>query len=207
MLTHALLLSPVTLLPLASPRSSLIVLCAVLRTLYTSNYEIETSSAIEWAFVATPDKMPEGGWPIEKKLERAFVKPVAKLKRSGSEAALVASGAHMRQPMPLDVLNSLMADKNVKLEELGEPALMLAEMFASRLYTGPLFVKYNGVLRGLDSPVRASPPPIPPGTLVPVFLRALPPPALPFQASPCRSRAPTDPTTCAAHRCPSSSTR
>jgi hypothetical protein len=122
-------------------------------TLNTSNYEIETSSAIEWAFVATPDKPPEGGWPIEKKLERAQKPVAAKLERSRSLTELVASGAQMRQPMPLDVLNSLMAEKNLKLEELGEPALMLAEMFASRLYTGPLFVKYNGVLRGLDSPV------------------------------------------------------
>ena len=62
----------------------------------------------------------------------------------------------MRQPMPIDVLESLTAEKNLKLEELGEPALMLAEAFAARLYTGPLFVKYNGVLRGLDSEVRAS---------------------------------------------------
>ena len=41
------------------------------RTLVTGNYEIETTSAIEYAFVATPDSPPEGGWPVEEKLRRA----------------------------------------------------------------------------------------------------------------------------------------
>mgnify|MGYP002630287628 CR=1 FL=1 len=59
----------------------------------------------------------------------------------------------MREPMLLATLEMLIAGKNLKLEELGEPPLMLAEAIAARLYTGPLFVKYNGVLRGLDSTV------------------------------------------------------
>ena len=31
--------------------------------------------------------------------------------------------------------------------------MWLVEGIAARSYTGPMFVKYNGVLRGLDSPV------------------------------------------------------
>ena len=40
-----------------------------------------------------------------------------------------------------------------QLAEIEEPPLMLAEAMGARLYTGPLFVKYNAVLRGLDSEV------------------------------------------------------
>ena len=36
---------------------------------------------------------------------------------------------------------------------LGEPELQDVEAFAARLYTGPLFVKYNAVLRGIKSDV------------------------------------------------------
>ena len=41
----------------------------------------------------------------------------------------------------------------MRLQAQGEPALTLEEAFGARLYTGPLYYKYNAVLRGLDSPV------------------------------------------------------
>ena len=100
--------------------------------------------------MATPDKKPEGGWPFEKKLERAKSSPA-----DSELAQLVQSGAKMREPMPLVVLEAHMADKNLELKKLEEPELMRTEAIAARLYTGPLFVKYNGVLRGLDSEARA----------------------------------------------------
>ena len=42
---------------------------------------------------------------------------------------------------------------NCKLRELGEPEMTIEEAIGLRLYTGPLFVKYNSVLRGLNSEV------------------------------------------------------
>ena len=43
------------------------------------------------------------------------------------------------------------AQVNGKLRALGEPEMTLEEAMGLRLYTGPLFVKYNSVLRGLDT--------------------------------------------------------
>jgi len=121
------------------------------RTIVTSNYEITTTSAIEYAFVATPDSPPEGGWPVEEKLRRAQAREEGERRTSLDQ--LIRSGAKMREPMPLAVLDELMLKKNVQLAEIEEPPLMLAEAMGARLYTGPLFVKYNAVLRGLDSEV------------------------------------------------------
>ena len=45
------------------------------------------------------------------------------------------------------------AQANRKLRALGEPEMTLEEAVGLRLYTGPLFVKYNSVLRGLNSKV------------------------------------------------------
>ena len=133
------------------------------RTIVTSNYEIKTTSAIEYAFVATPDSPPKGGWPVEEKLRRAQQGLRERLRqccltREESERQadldlLIKSGAKMREPMPLAVLDELMLKKNVQLAEIEEPPLMLAEAMGARLYTGPLFVKYNAVLRGLGSEV------------------------------------------------------
>ena len=63
-------------------------------------------------------------------------------------------GAQPRQPRPLVELEELMeAQANGKLRELGEPQMTIEEVIGLRLYTGPLFVKYNSVLRGLNSEV------------------------------------------------------
>merc|ERR1740130_1242046 len=63
-------------------------------------------------------------------------------------------GAQPRQPRPLVELEVLMeAQANGRLRALGEPEVTIAEVIGLRLYTGPLFVKYNSVLRGLNSEV------------------------------------------------------
>jgi len=91
----------------------------------TSNYEVTTTSAIEWKFVTEPDAVID--WPKEQK------------------------GAMRRAPMPLSELQSEMEERNKRLREMKEPVLMLDEALGARLYTGPLFVKYNKVLRSVDS--------------------------------------------------------
>ena len=63
-------------------------------------------------------------------------------------------GAQPRQPRPIVELEELMeVQANFKLRELGEPEMTIEEAIGLRLYTGPLFVKYNSVLRGLNSEV------------------------------------------------------
>eukprot|EP00964_Phaeocystis_antarctica_P052885 scaffold30992_cov59-Phaeocystis_antarctica.AAC.1 len=64
-----------------------------------------------------------------------------------------SSGARPRVPTPLSVLEEALAEKNAQLEKISEPALALAEIIGARLYTGPMFFKYNNVLRGLESDV------------------------------------------------------
>lgn len=106
----------------------------------TSNYELTTTSAIEWAFVATPDCEPRTGWPAEERLRRAHAQSASSVGRSAGDEALIASGARMRAPMPLDELRALIAERNEQLAALSEPPLELVEAYGARLYTGPLCV-------------------------------------------------------------------
>ena len=115
----------------------------------TGNYELRTTSAIEYAFVVTPDKPPPAGWPVEEKIRRAL---------AGEEGAdldaIRASGAQPRQPRPRAQLQADMESAaNGKLRELKEPEMTVEETIGLRLYTGALFVKFNGVLRGCNSSV------------------------------------------------------
>ena len=98
----------------------------------TGNYGVTTTSAIEWAFVATPDERPVGDWPRETRL---------------------GGKAERRESMPLAELERLVAEHASRLRDMGEEPLLLQEALGARLYTGPLFVKYNAVLRGLESEV------------------------------------------------------
>ena len=53
------------------------------RKFTTNNYELTTTSSIEWKFSAAPESPPEGGFPREQKILRAQVR--------GSEALAPAS--------------------------------------------------------------------------------------------------------------------
>ena len=115
----------------------------------TGNYDLTTTSAIEWAFVATPDAPPPTGWPVEQKIRAALAGG------DGDDlAAIRASGAQPRQPQPVAQIEASMEQcVNVQLRPLGEPEMTLVEAIGLREYTGPLFVKYNAVVRGLNSKV------------------------------------------------------
>lgn len=109
--------------------------------LETSNYEIQTTSEIEYKFVVMPDQMPptmNGKWPIEDKLHRAINASIP----SEEQQKLLASGAKPRHPMKIDELHEKLKKANTDLEEMQEPPVEDFEAFGARLYTGPLFVKY-----------------------------------------------------------------
>jgi len=100
----------------------------------TGNYSVVTTSEVEWKFVVEPESPIK--WPIEERL-------------SGNEAMR----GHMRRLMSQEVLQRRMEQQNKRIRAVGGDELQMFEVIGGRLYTGPLFVKYNGVLRGLDSPV------------------------------------------------------
>ena len=47
---------------------------------------------------------------------------------------------------PLEEYEALMADKNAQLQKAGHSPLIIEEVIAARLYTGPMFEPYNFVL-------------------------------------------------------------
>jgi hypothetical protein len=99
------------------------------------HYKITTTSRVEWLFVASPDGAETWGgqWPAE----RTELPP----------------NAAPRQPLPLSAFDGEMEARNGQLRALRQPELLVDELLAARLYTGPVFAKYNGVLRGLQSKV------------------------------------------------------
>lgn len=68
-----------------------------------------------------------------------------------SEDVSKLGGFPGRSPKSLVDMQSAMEEKNTRLICLKEAPLKEEELIGGRLYTGPLFVKYNSVLRGVDS--------------------------------------------------------
>ena len=73
-----------------------------------------------------------------------------------------------RQPLPFEAFAVEFDKRNRQLAQAGEPTLIPEEFFGARLYTGPMYMKYNIVLRGLrfeamrakmDELCKVSPPP------------------------------------------------
>ena len=95
------------------------------------NYQVATTSAIEYAFVATPEHCPTDGWP--------------------AEAVQMPTGASPRTVLTLGELTSRLAPPNGRLVQLQEAPVTIEEAQGARLYTGPCFVKYNFVLRTRSS--------------------------------------------------------
>jgi hypothetical protein len=52
-----------------------------------------------------------------------------------------------RQPRPLHYFERTMTGVNAKLREGRQPPMLGEELAGARMYTGPLFYKYNTVLR------------------------------------------------------------
>ena len=93
------------------------------------NGKARTTSAIEWRFVACPDKGADGfGSPFE-----PYPGP-----------------ANSRQALPFAHFEAELARLNGELSHAGfKQTVGKDEFIAARLYTGPMYLKYNSVLRGL----------------------------------------------------------
>ena len=97
------------------------------------NYMITTTSRTEWLFVADPESADVAAWPAERKE--------------------LPTNAAPRRPLPLSTFDDEMEARNAQLRAQLQPELLDVELLAARMYTGPVFTKYNGVLRGLQSKV------------------------------------------------------
>ena len=130
------------------------------------NYNVTTSSSIEWAFVVHPKDIPPSGWPREEKIHsakfaRGMSATIDSSKNGGRAGAgrpsphgavLKLAGTHGRRTLTVEDLKFLLVERSLQLQEIGEKqGVLLEEGIAARLYTGPLYVKYNWVLRGLGS--------------------------------------------------------
>jgi len=105
----------------------------------TVNYGICTTSALEWHYVVEPFTSKD---------------TLARMGRDGwaSEAQdKLPDRSLCRQPEPLEIILARCKDLNARLATQGQPLVEKCEVVAARLYTGPLYVKYNAVLRGLHS--------------------------------------------------------
>ena len=54
-----------------------------------------------------------------------------------------------RRPTPMAAFAPLIRERNAELQQQEAKPLLDVEFFAARLYTGPAFMKYNAVLRGV----------------------------------------------------------
>ncbi|KAK3271242.1 hypothetical protein CYMTET_20401 [Cymbomonas tetramitiformis] len=88
----------------------------------TGNYGITTTPKLEWEFVVNPQ--PGRQYPCE-----------------------TVHAQHPRRMAPLDNFLKVMETINAELAAAGHTTLLREEVIALRLYTGPMFAKYNPLLR------------------------------------------------------------
>ena len=96
---------------------------------FSSSNGMTTNSFVEWEIVTSPQKKPQAAYP-----ERFG------LRESKPEWCRVAR--------PLSEMEEQMEVQcNAKLRKAGHAEMIVEELVAGRLYTGPMYMKYNGVLR------------------------------------------------------------
>ena len=62
-------------------------------------------------------------------------------------AGKIADQKHMRRPTACEHFDAAKGVRNEQLQQLGSPPLLEQEFVGARLYTGPMYVKYNAILR------------------------------------------------------------
>ena len=112
------------------------------RTKFTTpNYNFTTCSDWEWRFVVCPANLPEEGFQYP---HTPLVKDRADW--NGRDKADTGEWKGLgRDAVPLEGFLSLPTVQNAGLRQ--------EEVIALRLYTGPLYVLYNAVLRGFPQPI------------------------------------------------------
>jgi hypothetical protein len=103
------------------------------------SYQLRTTSRVEWSFVAEPAALP------------ALAPHLVAL---GLPQASWPSGPHSpaRTPRTFEDFAPVRKQLDARLAAEGAAPLSLSEFCAVRLYSGPLYVKYNVVLRSAEAP-------------------------------------------------------
>jgi len=109
------------------------------------NYGTRTASLVEWAFVAEPQTLSS---PRLRLLLESGHLSVGDDKGAGFPTEVrIDSEAHRRKPLPMDSFSQSRAEHDTKLMRLGLAPVSDIEFVSARLYTGPMYLKYNAVLR------------------------------------------------------------
>ena len=99
---------------------------------FTSSNGVTTTSATEWEVAMAP----QAG--------RAYPDRVN----------FAAEDARRRVPQAIEELVPAMEERNKRLLANKQSVMVRDELIAARLYTGPLFMRYNATLRGLPGKAR-----------------------------------------------------
>ena len=94
------------------------------------NRKATTTSTVEWRFVSDPDGRG--------------------VRWQGPPFLPYPNEANSRVPRPFEYFEAELKRKNEELSKLGQPEVCREEFVGARLYTGPMYLKYNAVLRGLQ---------------------------------------------------------
>ena len=107
------------------------------------NKKATTTSTIEWRFVADPAGGADGQgasfvpYPYTEVATDTYNPGAAKWKK-------------LRKPLPFDHFEAELKRRNEELEKDDHAPVGKQEFWAVRLYTGPMYLKHNAVLRGLQ---------------------------------------------------------
>ena len=133
------------------------------------NYLTETTSEVEYRFICDPSDENQKvldlvAWPHEQrmpqeKLKGAQQKPpewAGEQPTGGAAPAAAPSSSdphgedrRHRRPRPISDFEDDINEKNAKLRDMAMDPLQNVEIICARLYTGPMYCKYNTVLRDI----------------------------------------------------------
>lgn len=99
---------------------------------FSSSNNLTSTPQLEWEFVASPDVHSKQKYP---------------------QRIDVTSVREKRQVKALHDFQPEMDRVNGELRSAGQDVLIEEELIAGRLYTGPMYEKYNGVLRGCSGQI------------------------------------------------------
>ena len=121
------------------------------------NYHTATTSEKEYWFVAEPSDEryvqlqvqeergnPARSWPAEKRDLK-----IKTLVASKDGTTTTIEEDHRRRPIPLEEFVEAASEKNEQLRQASMEPLQPVEILCARLYTGPMYCKYNTVLRDI----------------------------------------------------------
>jgi len=123
------------------------------RMFEVGNYGTRTASLVEWAFVAEPQALSSTRL---RRLLQSGEFSMGDVAGAFPREVSIDSEAHRRKLLTIGSYSHARAECDTKLMKLGLAPVSDTEFVSARLYTGPMYLKYNAVLRaapGLSRPL------------------------------------------------------